>query len=140
MVLVLVCSMCVLVSSVPVLDFPVGVLVLSVLVLVSSVLVLVSSVLVLYASDVAFFRPYARRVSVEDGQPDENDDVNDENATSRSRSRLIPGLRDGVLDPRCVLRRGRGRRRGVCIRAAVGAGVECPSCFRSAGMFLRGCR
>ena len=55
----------------------------------------------------------ARRDFVEDGQPDDDfDDVNDENATSRLRSRVIPGLRDGVLDPRCVLWRGRGRRRG----------------------------
>ena len=75
----------------------------------------------------------ARRDFVEDGQPDENDNVNDENATSRSRSRVIPGLRDDLLDPRCVLRRGRGRRRGMCIRAAVGRELSVVRVFALSG-------
>lgn len=47
----------------------------------------------------------------EDGPPDDDfDDMNDENATSRPRLRVTPALRDDELHPRCVFRRGRGRR------------------------------
>ena len=70
---------------------------------------------------------------------DSKNDPNDENVWHHSRSRVAPGLRDELRDPRCV----------ATWTWAVGGdgdvhtftvGVVCRSCFHSAGIFLRGCR